>query len=469
MKKTKIICSIGPSSNNEDTMVEMVKAGMNVARVNFSHATIEERNLVLSTVRSVRKKTGANIAILWDTKGPEFRCGTHVNDQITLETGKTIRIVKENVLGNEERFSVNHPAAIDNLKVGSIILLENAKMKLIVESLEEDGVTCNIINGGVLGNRKSISAPGIKLDIPYVSEEDYKDIAFACENGGEFLAISFVSNKEDIFEIKDILKKYNREDMQIICKIESQLAIDNLEEILEHSAGIMVARGDLGTEIASELLPIVQKNMIKKCREMGKISIVATEMLETMMENSRPKRAETADIAAAVFDGTDAVMLSGETTIGKHPIETVKAMANICKVAEDNTEFNYISKNDNNLDIPTAIAQSVVTAANKLGAKLIVANTISGSTTKMISNLKPNALILSLSPDEKAGRRLALNWGVYPMDIKACSSTDEILNESLTLAKEFMDLQKGDIFVTTGGFPCTGEPKPTNLMKIDYI
>lgn len=469
MKKTKIICSIGPSSNQPDVMEQMVLAGMNVARINFTHATIEERDQAIASVREVRKRTGKNVAILWDTKGPEFRSGILENDSIELVPGNTIRLVKENVLGNQERFTVNHPEALDSLSVGDVILLENAKMKLEVISVEEDGVTCKIVNGGVLGNRKSMSVPGIKLNIPYVSDLDRADLEYACLHGGEYLAISFVSSKEDVLEIKEILKQHNRLDLQIICKIESDLGIKNLEEILEVSDGVMVARGDLGTEIASERLPIVQKDMIKVCRRMGKICVVATEMLETMMENARPKRAETSDIANAVLDGTDAVMLSGETTVGKHPIETVAAMAKICEVTEQYAHFDYISGVKSVNDVQTAIAESVVSSANRLDAKLICAATISGKTAKMISNLKPRALIAGLCPDEKSGRRLALNWGVYPIVMPICNSTDEVLTESIVRAKQFMDLEKGDIVVTTGNFPNTGESRPTNLMKIEEI
>ena len=469
MKKTKIICSIGPSSNQPDVMEQMVLAGMNVARINFTHATIEEREQACASVREVRRRTGKNVAILWDTKGPEFRSGMLENDSIELIPGKIIRIVKDNVLGNEERFTVNHPEALDSLSVGDIILLENAKMKLEVISVEADGVTCKVINGGILGNRKSMSVPGIKLNIPYVSDLDRADLKYACEHGGEYLAISFVSSKEDVLEIKEILKQYGREDLQIICKIESDLGIKNLEEILEVSDGVMVARGDLGTEIASERLPIVQKDMIKTCRRMGKICVVATEMLETMMESSRPKRAETSDIANAVLDGTDAVMLSGETTIGKHPVETVQAMANICEVTEQYAHFDYITEHQRVDSIPTAIAECVVESAERLNAKLICAATISGTTARLISNLKPDAIILGLCPDEKTGRRLALNWGVYPVCLKICNSTDEILTESVSKAKEFMELHKGDILVITGSFPNTGISSPTNLMKIEEL
>ena len=469
MKKTKIVCSIGPASNEADVMEQMVLKGMNVARVNFTHATIEERDKAIASVREVRKRTGKSVAILWDTKGPEFRSGMLENDSIELINGNTIRMVKEEVLGSNERFSVNHPEAIDSLSVGDSILLENAKMRLEVISKEDDGVTCKVVAGGTLGNRKSMSVPGVKLNIPYVSEADRKDIEYACANGGEYLALSFVSCKEDVLEIKEILKQHNREDLQIICKIESDLGIKNLESILEVSDGVMVARGDLGTEIPSEMLPIVQKQMVATCRRLGKIAIVATEMLETMMENNRPKRAETSDIANAVFDGTDAVMLSGETTVGKHPIETVAAMAKICETAEKYAEFHYSEEEERVVDVQSAIADAVVDTTKRLNAKLICAATISGSTARVISNLKPKATVLALVPDEKTGRRLALNWGVYPTLLPVCNSTDEVLTKSIASAKEYTDLVKGDIVITTGGFPNNAVSRTTNLMKIEVV
>ena len=469
MKKTKIVCSIGPASNEPDVMEKMVNAGMNVARINFSHATIEEREKACASVREVRKRTGMNVAILWDTKGPEFRCGVMENDSIELVPGETIDIVKETVTGTKERFSVNHPSAIDSLNVGDIILLENAKMKLEVIAKYEDRVTCKIIDGGVLGNRKSMSVPGIKLNIPYVSDVDREDIIYACEHGGEFLALSFVSTKEDVLEVKEILKEHNREDLQIICKIESALGIENLEDILNVSDGVMVARGDLGTEVPSEMVPIYQKQMINTCRRLGKISIVATEMLETMMDNIRPKRAETSDIANAVLDGTDAVMLSGETTVGKHPIETVAAMANICETTEKYASFDYAFDIESLDNITKSIASNVVLSNNALGAKLICAATISGRTARVISNLKPDAPILALCTDEKTGRRLALNWGVYAGTLPYLPSTDEVLIQSVEKAKEFMELNKGDLIVITGGFPNTETKRITNLMKIEEI
>ena len=469
MKKTKIVCSIGPASNEPDVMEKMVRAGMNVARINFSHATIEEREKACASVREVRKRTGMNVAILWDTKGPEFRCGIMENDSIELVPGETIDIVKETVTGTKERFSVNHPSAIDSLNIGDIILLENAKMKLEVIAKYEDRVTCKIIDGGVLGNRKSMSVPGIKLNIPYVSDVDREDIIYACEHGGEFLALSFVSTKEDVLEVKEILKEHGREDLQIICKIESALGIENLEDILSVSDGVMVARGDLGTEVPSEMVPIYQKQMINTCRRLGKISIVATEMLETMMDNIRPKRAETSDIANAVLDGTDAVMLSGETTVGKHPIETVAAMANICETTEKYASFDYAFDIESLDNITKSIASNVVLSTDALGAKLICAATISGRTARVISNLKPDAPILALCTDEKTGRRLALNWGVYAGTLPFLDTTDEVLTRSVEKAKEFMELNEGDLIVITGGFPNTETKRITNLMKIEEI
>lgn len=469
MKKTKIICSIGPASCEPDVMEQMVLAGMNIARFNFSHMTDDERNKNLASVNEVRKRTGANVAILWDTKGPEFRSGVLEGETIELVEGNTIRLVKEDVKGNQERITVNHPEALDSLEVGNEVLLENAKMKIEVISKEEDGVTCKIVNGGVLGNRKSLSVPGVKLNIPYLSEADVEDIKIACQNGGEYIAASFVSCKEDVLAIRELCHENGRDDFLIISKIESDLGIKNINEILEVSDGIMVARGDMGNEIPSARIPVVQKALIKAARKAGKICVVATEMLETMMGNFRPKRAETSDIANAVLDGTDCVMLSGETTVGSHPIETVAAMANICETTEQYAKFNYVATQDHVDTVPGAIAECVVESSNRLGGKVIVASTISGFTARLISNLKPNAPILALVPDEATGRKLAANWGVYPVILPICNSTDEVLIEGVKAAKNNIELVAGDKVIITGSFPNNGESRPTNLMKIEEI
>ena len=468
MKKTKIICSIGPASTAPEVMCKMVEVGMNVARINFSHATMEERKAVVESVHKVREMTKKNIAILYDTKGPEFRNGMLENDEITLVEGKTIRLVKETVLGNEERISVNHPQAIDNLKVGSIVLLENGLMKIEVVSVEEDGVTCKIINGGVLGNKKSLNAPGVKLDIPFISDVDREDIIYACEHEGDYIALSFVSCKEDVLAAREILKEYNREDMKVISKIESTTGVENLDSIIDVSDGIMVARGDLGVEVPMQQLPRYQKEMIQRCREKGKFVVVATEMLESMKKSARPTRAEVSDVANAVLDGTDAVMLSGETTVGKFPVEVVRYMAEICRDTEEYYDYDYKFASEREVDITETIADSVVEAASVLDIKLIIASTVSGDTARRISNLKPRCLILAATNSEKVARSLALNYAVYPKIVPASESTDEVVAIAKEKAKEVMGIQSGDIIAITGGFPKNGA-KTTNLLKIEEV
>jgi len=468
MKKTKIICSIGPASTDPAVMSKMVEAGMNVARINMSHATPEEKVAVVASVKEVRKMTGKNVAILFDTKGPEFRNGMLENDQITLTEGETIRIVKESVLGNQERFSVNYPQAIDNLEIGSIVLLENGLMKIEVISKEEDGVTCKIINGGVLGNKKSLNVPGANLNIPFISDVDREDIIYACEHEGDYLAASFVSSKEDVLEVREILKQCNREDMKIISKIESARAIENLDEIIDVTDGIMVARGDLGVEVPMQQLPKFQKLIIEKCREKGKSVVVATEMLESMKKSARPTRAEVSDVANAVLDGTDAVMLSGETTVGKFPVEVVRYMAEICEETESYYNYDCPFGSERPESITETIANSVFSATRVLNIKAIVATTESGDTARIISNLKPECVILAATPNEEVSQKLAVNYGVYPIIVPNCANTDTMIATVKEKAIEALNLQKGDMIVITGGFPECGEHL-TTLMKIEEI
>ena len=468
IKKTKIICSIGPASTAPEVMSKMVEVGMNVARINFSHATMEERAAVVESVHKVREMTGKNIAILYDTKGPEFRNGMVEGEGINLVEGKTIRMVKETVVGNEERFSVNHPQAIDNLDVGSVVLLENGLMKIQVISVEDDGVTCKIINGGVLGNKKSLNAPGVKLDIPFISDVDREDIIYACEHEGDYLALSFVSCKEDVLAAREILKEYNREDLKIISKIESTTGVENLDSIIDVSDGIMVARGDLGVEVPMQQLPKYQKIMIEKCREKGKFVVVATEMLESMKKSARPTRAEVSDVANAVLDGTDAVMLSGETTVGKYPVEVVRYMAEICKDTEEYYDYDYEFDSVREVNVTETIANSVVNAASVLGIQSIVAATESGDTARRISNLKPRCLILAATNSEAVARSLALNYAVYPVVIPACKTIEEFTTVAKQKAKEVMGAADGDIIALTGGIPKSGV-KQTNFLKIDQI
>lgn len=480
MKKTKIICSIGPASNQPEVMSQMVENGMNIARLNFSHATDEEKMQFQNCVREVRKITGKNVSILWDTKGPELRGGMMVEEGADLVVGNTIRIVKENVIGNAERITINHPQVIDTLEVNDEVWLENAKMKVVVISKEADGVTCKITQGGHLGSKKSFIIPGKPLNIPYISEKDKEDIKYSCEHGGEYLAISFVSCKQDIMDVKALLKENGREDFKIICKVESIVGVQNIKEIFENSDGVMIGRGDLGSEVPPEEIPAIQKMIVKTAREMGKIVIVATEMLETMMENNRPKRAETADIANAVFDGTDAVMLSGETTVGKHPIETVAAMARTCEASEKYADFT------GKFALPVipdekdciALASSAINCAKIMDAKLIVVETVTGKTARFLSNLKPNVPIVAICENEKLGRRIGLNYGVYPMVRERATSIENFLADAKAAALEFAEkngvkLEKGDKILITAGFTEDNtnatDYVSTNLMKIEEL
>ena len=466
MKKTKIICSIGPATNTKEVFKSLAHAGMNVARVNFSHATLEERETVRDLVNWINEEENLNIGLLYDTKGPEFRSGEAVEEGINLIEGNTIRVVKESVIGNNECFSVNHSEALDSLNVGSIIQLENGLMKIEVISKEDDGVTCKVLNGGILKSRKSLFVPGVKLDIPFISEVDKEDIIYACKNNGDFLALSFVSTKEDVLAARKIIDEQNSK-MKIIAKIESKTGIDNLDEILEVSDGVMVARGDLGEEVPISLLPVYQKLIVRKAREHGKFCIVATEMLESMKKNSRPTRAEVTDVANAVLDGTDAVMLSGETTVGAYPVETVKYMASIACDAEEHsaTHFGYLGK----IGRTECIAKSAVELTNYVDVKAIVAEAISGYSTRMISNFRPNCPILATCTTPEVARSLALNYGVYTTLVPLMDDTDKLVNLVKDKAVDYFDLENGDKIIITGGLPPVNNIRLTNFMKIEEI
>ena len=467
MKKTKIICSIGPASSNYDVMREMVLSGMNVARINFSHATLEERKEVEEVVAKVNKDLGTNVAILYDTKGPDFRTGVMAEGGIKLEEGNIIRIVQKDVLGTEESFTVNYKNVLKDINIGDKVLLEDGLMKLVVIDKEDDDLVCRVLAGGLLKSKKGINVPGVDLHIEFLSSEDVSDIVYACEKKGDFLALSFVNSKENILAVREILKEHNS-DMKIISKIESGIALQNLDEIIEYSDGIMVARGDLGVEIPCEQIPIVQKEIIKKCREQGKTCIVATEMLASMYTSARPTRAEVTDIANAVLDGCDAVMLSGETTVGKYPIDAVRYMARICENTEEHIDYD-MDRREAHCDITGAIAHSTVEVSNSLKAKLIIAATMSGYTARKISNLKPRCLVLATCPNDRVAKSLALDWGVYTRITKVYESTDEVVKDAILKAKEFANLQTKDIIIITGGLPNNTENKQTNLMKIEEI
>lgn len=467
MKKTKIICSIGPASAKYEVMKKMIENGMNVARINFSHATIEERENVQNLVKQINEDINSHVAILYDTKGPDFRTGIVENGSLELVEGENIRIVKEDVIGNKERITFNYKEAIDDIEVGNTILLEDGLMKLIAVSKDETGINCDIVVGGILGDRKGVNVPGTKLNVPFISDQDREDIIYASQNNGDFLALSFVNTKEDVLTVKEILAKENNSHLQLIAKIESKSGIDNLDEIIEVSDGIMIARGDLGVEMPMHELPILQKKIAKKCREAGKICIVATEMLESMKKNARPTRAEVSDISNAVFDGTDAVMLSGETTMGRYPAEAVKYMADICKSTENNLDYAKQITCLTMTDITSAIATSVVNSSNMLDVKLIVVPTSTGYTAKKISSLRSKPSVLACVLTSEYAKSLALNFGVYSTIINKCNTTEELVSSSLEISKQVMNLNCGELVVVTGSFK--NDKNKTDFMKIQEV
>lgn len=473
MKKTKIICSIGPSTQKWENFKGIVEAGMNVARINFSHATLEERKMDEELVKRANLELGSNIAILYDTKGPDLRTCEFKDGVIELVKDNTIRITEEDILGTNEVISLNYKGVLKDLSVGMTILVDDGFYKLVVEEvIKKDGVVTDVIarimNGGVIKSRRGVCIPGIKLDVPYISDVDYEDIKYACEHDGDFLAISFVNCKEDVMSVRELCHKFGKPNMQIVSKVETKYAMENLDEIIDASDIIMVARGDLGIETGVENLPLYSQMMIDKCREKGKRVIMATQMMHSMKKNIRPTNAEVTDVANAVIAGCDAIMTSDETTVGDYPVETIRNMAEICTKVESYYRYNNRTVKKDNIDITSVIADSVVTASNEMDAKLIVAATMSGHTAQEISNLRPNSIILATVPNKKIATSLALNYGVYPRIVPEYNSTDELVEGGIIKAKEFMELNCGDKIIITGGFPNTGK-KVTNFMKIEEI
>ena len=466
MKKTKIICSIGPSTQNWENFKGLVEAGMNVARINFSHATIEERELDESLIKRANEELGANIATLYDTKGPDLRTCSFEDDKIELVAGNIIRIVEEDVLGNQERISFNYKGVLKDLHVGSTILVDDGFYKLVVESVEEDGVTCRIVNGGVIKSRRGVCIPGIKLDVPFISEQDREDIKYACEKDGDYLAVSFVNSKEDVMAVKELCQEFGKPDMTIISKVETQYAMDHLQEIVEVSDYIMVARGDLGIETGLANLPLYQQMMIDTCHANGTGVIMATQMMTSMKKSIRPTNAEVTDVANAILAGCDAIMTSDETTVGDYPVETIQMMANICNNVEPITKYNLSEYKLKGTEIHNTIAECAARSTQELPVKAVVVSTLTGKTALDISSLRPNAVIVAAVTSDKTARKLALKWGVYPKVVPVYEDTDDIVHDGIEAAKEIMNLQAGDIVTVVGGFPHNAH---TNFMKIEEI
>ena len=467
MKKTKVICTIGPASNSVEVMGKMVEAGMNCARINLSHADEGGILKTISVVREVRKACNLPVAIMYDTKGPEFRTLKFKDGGVTLKKGDTIKMSKSCVQGNEMEFGVNHSDAIDFIKIGDKVLIDNALFELEVIEKENDFVMLEALGDGKIQNHKTINVPGVNLKLDFMSDEDKKDITFAAQHSCDYLALSFVNTKDDVSKAREIIKKAGG-DALIISKIESHTAIENIDEIIDESDGIMVARGDLGVELPMEELPTLQKSIIRKCRQKGKFAIVATEMLASMYESPRPTRAEVSDVANAILDGTDCVMLSGETTIGKYPVDAVEIMSRICEHVESTIDYSKHISYEGSIGISDTIAKLVSEAVEYADIKLIVTTTMTGFTARKISNLRPNSIILACCPSKHIAEKVVLNFGVKPIITDIYEATDKMVENAKEMAKKEFNLNKGDLIVITGGFPI-GKSRKTNYLRIMEI
>lgn len=470
MRKTKIICTIGPACDNEETLEKMCLAGMNVARINFSHGTREEQQAKFDLIRRVREKLGLPIATLLDTKGPEYRIRTFEQGKITLSAGDPFTFTTQQIVGNQGWVGVNYPGLIQDLSVGDIILLNNGLMSFQVDELTDTEARCHVLVGGETSNNKSMSFPGKVMSQVYLSEQDKADLLLGIENDVDYIACSFVSRKQDILDVREFLSQHTDKTIGIIAKIENQAGIDNIEDICQVVDGIMVARGDLGVEVPFEKLPAIQKALIHTCRRLGKRSITATEMLESMISNARPTRAEISDVANAVYDGTSAVMLSGETAAGKHPVEAVSTMARIVESTEGDIDYD---KRFWKTDFPLhstvdAISHATCATALNVKAKAIVACSLSGMTVRMVSRFRPSVDVLGLTTNERTWRMLALSWGVQPMMCEEVPSTDVLFYTAKNAVKKCFDLQSGDEVVITGGIT-NGQSGNTNLIKVETI
>lgn len=471
MRKTKIVCTIGPSSESLEMIRKLIKAGMNVARLNFSHGDFEEHGNRIKNIRQACQELNRNVSILLDTKGPEIRTGKLKEPSVLLEEGKQIILTSEEIAGDEIKVSVTYKDLHKDVHVGSTILLDDGLMELKVLQINGHEIQCEIINGGYLKSNKGVNLPGVTTSLPGITEKDKNDIIFGIEQKVDFIAASFVRKARDVLDIREILEKYEAKDIQIISKIENQEGVDNLDEILEVSDGLMVARGDLGVEIPAEEVPLVQKIMIKKCNFAGKPVITATQMLDSMQSNPRPTRAEASDVANAIFDGTDAIMLSGETAAGKYPVESVETMARIAVKAEsalDHRELYNKQCRAQQTTITEAISQAVAISALDLSAKAIITSTESGFTARMIAKYRPRSPIIAVTPSEQTFRKMSLVWGVTPVRGKEARTTDEMFDIAVRTSVNSGLVGTGDLLVITAGVP-VGQSGTTNLIKVHQV
>ena len=470
MRKTKIVCTIGPACNNEETLTKMCLAGMNVARLNFSHGTHEEHFKNIELIKRVREKLGLPIAILLDTKGPEYRIKTFKDGKIFLKDGDKFIFTSDDIEGDESRVSVSYKGLPAEMRVGDKILLNNGLVIFEVESTDDTNIYCKVLVGGELSNRKSMSFPGKVLKQVYLSDYDKSDLLFGIENDVDFIACSFVSVRQDLIDVKNFLAANGGGDIDIIAKIENRSGVDNITEICKECSGIMIGRGDMGVEIPFEELPAIQKHLITTCRMLGKRVITATEMLESMIHNPRPTRAEISDVANAVYDGTSAIMLSGETAAGNYPVLTVQTMSRIALQTEQNINYKKIFHDSDFIIKNTvdAISHATCGMAIDIEAKAIAVCSLSGMTARMVSRFRCPIDILGVTTDERTWRKLALSWGVTPVMSEMFNSLDVLFYTAQKLAKSEMNLSKGDRIVITGGVT-NGSSGNTNLIKVETI
>ena len=471
MRKTKIVCTIGPVSESLPMLKKLMETGMNVARLNFSHGDFDEHGNRIHTLRQAMQETGKTIAILLDTKGPEIRTGELKESPIELEQGKTLILTTEIIAGDANKISITYKDLPKDVHVGSTILLDDGLIGLTVEDVTDTDIICKIVNGGTIKSRRGVNVPGVSISLPGITDKDKQDILFGIEQDVDFIAASFVRKASDVMEIRELLEQNNASHIQIISKIENQEGVDNLDSILEVSDGLMVARGDLGVEIPAEEVPLVQKRMIKKCNLAGKPIITATQMLDSMQRNPRPTRAEASDVANAIFDGTDAIMLSGETAAGKYPVESVETMVKIAVRAESALEHNEIflwQSHSQQTSVTEAISQSVANSAIDLNAKAIVTPTESGYTARMVSKYRPKAPIIAVTPHEHVMRRMSLIWGVTFVLGKDVGSTDSMFDMAVSKGVQTGIVSQGDLIVITAGVP-VGRSGTTNLIKVHQV
>ncbi|MDD4262937.1 MAG: pyruvate kinase [Firmicutes bacterium] len=467
MRKTKIVCTIGPASASTEMQIELIKAGMNVARMNFSHGSGDVYENRIKNLRNASARTGTPIALLADLQGPKIRVGEMEADKVYLARGSIVNVTSEPIVGNARRFTINYPYLLRDVGKGNTIFLDDGLLELKVIENKDDELVCSVEIGGELGPRKGVSLPGVKIDLPAVTDKDLEDIKFAVEAEIDYLAISFVRQASHVHEVREVLKQYNA-DIDLIAKIESQEALEHLDEIIAEADAIMVARGDLGVEIPAETVPIIQRDIIKKCNAAGKPVITATQMLESMKKSPRPTRAEVTDVAHAILDGTDAIMLSGETAVGEFPIEAVKVMNKTAIEIEKSLQITNVRSNIGDISVAEAISHATVQSANELNAAAIITSTQSGSTAKKVSRFRPKAMVLAATPSDKVMRKLCLVWGIKALLVPKTTDIDSMIDVSVEAGINSGIIREGDLIAITAGVK-TDTPGSTNLLKIHIV